>query len=96
MQVNPSKHTKQDGIAYKGKVGDIFKCLQGCPADFTVKTCGLVPCVESQTQYSGFKCHEKNKLVSLQSELETQTLPKISEVAEKISTDCSEGESGPI
>lgn len=36
------------------------------------------------------------QLVSLQGELVTQTLLKISEVAEKISADCSESESGPI
>lgn len=59
VQVNPSKHTKWYGIAYKGKVGDTFKCLWGCPADFTVKTCVSVPRVELQVQCSGFKYHEK-------------------------------------
>lgn len=71
MKVNPGKHKKWCGIAYKGKVGDTFKCLQGCPADFAVKTCGFVPRVESQMQCSGFKYHEKNKLVSLQSDIDS-------------------------
>lgn len=46
-------------------------CLHVCPAHFTVKRWGFIPCVESQMQCSGFKCHKKNKLVSLQDKIKS-------------------------
>lgn len=49
MQVNTSKHKKLYGIDYMGKVGDTLKYFQGCPADFSVKTCVFVPHTELQT-----------------------------------------------
>lgn len=45
--------------------------LQVCLAQFTVKSCGFILCVEPQMQCSGFKYHEKNKLVSLQGDTES-------------------------
>lgn len=83
MQENTGKCKKWDGILYKGKGGDTLRCLQICPAEFTLKTCGFVPCVESQMDSNTMR------KTSLGVFKVTHVLPKISDAAEKIFTDCS-------